>query len=312
MNASTRKRISWSALALAAAVGGVACWAVRMKVVTERRLAAARVEGERLDALWRAQQKRASVSSPVMAPGVPASPAVVAPVAEAKPALPARTRAPGLMDLARDNPQLWNEFVQAKRIEMGRFYLPVLQRLQLTPAQRERVKDILADELARSADINTAGSVQGLPFEDPVLVKLRAESSAQRTRELTDVLGPTGVKEFEDFERATPMRGAVDGFAVQVARFAPLTSQQADQLERALAQANAAYRKGEHGLTAALDWDEADRSAQTILTPQQFAVWKLGVAHNSFGGARIEQELHRVYDRAIERARIGAVATEPR
>ncbi|MEO6244085.1 MAG: hypothetical protein ABIQ12_01510, partial [Opitutaceae bacterium] len=122
-------------------------------------------------------------------------------------------------------------------------------------------------------------------------------------RELTDALGPAGRQEFEDFERATPMRGAVDGFAVQVARFAPLTGQQADQLERALAQANAAYRKGEHGIVGALDWAEADRAARTILTPQQFEVWRLGLAQNSFGGARIEQDLHRVYDRAIDRAR---------
>jgi hypothetical protein len=299
MKTSTRKTIGRSALALAVGLGSVAFWAMRSKVATERRLMASRAEGERLSAAWRARQERAATSEATVDANVAAP---VAPAAAAKPAFPPRTLGPGLTDLARDNPQLWTEFIQAKRIEMGRFFLPVMQRLNLTPAQRERVKDILADELARGADINTAGNAQGLPFEDPALAKLRADSNAQRKRELTDVLGTAGLKEFEDFERATPLRGAVNGFAVQVARSAPLTSQQADQLERALAQANAAYQRGEHGLAEAVDWDEADRSARAILTPQQFEIWKLGVAHNSFGGARIEQELHRVYDRALARA----------
>jgi hypothetical protein len=93
---------------------------------------------------------------------------------------------------------------------------------------------------------------------------------------------------------------------------AALTSQQADQLERALAQANPAYLKGEHGLAEAVDWEEADRRARTILTPQQFEIWKLGVAPNSLGRRRIEQDLHRAYDRAIERASQGAATNVPK
>src|SRR5688572_21027399 len=263
MKPGTRKAISWSALALALGLGGVAIWAGCAKVGTERQLTAARAEGERLGAEWRARQARTAASAaresaPVAGPTPPPK--------SDQPAFPPRTRAPGLVDLARDNPQLWNEFIRSKRVEMGRFFLPVMQRLKLTLAQRERLKDIMTDELARSSDIHPAGTAQGLAYEDPALVKLRADSSAQRQRELTELLGPVGLKEFEDFERATPMRGAVDGFAVQIARIAPLTSQQADQLERALAQSNAEYRKGKHAVAKALDWEQADRLAQAILT----------------------------------------------
>ena len=302
MKPGTRKAISWSALALALGLSVVAISAGRAKAETERRLTVARAESERLGAKWRARQTRAAAgatmaATPVSAPAAPSSPD--------KAAFPPRIRAPGLVDLARDNPQLWNEFIQSKRVEMGRFYLPLMQRLQLTPAQRERLKDIMTDELARTSDIHSAGTAQGLGYEDPALVKLRADSSAQRKRELAELLGPVGLKEFEHFERATPMRGAVDGFAVQVARIAPLTSQQADQLERALAQSNAEYCKGNHADIKALDWEQADRLVQNILTPQQFDIWKLGVAHNTFGGPRIEQELQHTYERAIERGKGG-------
>jgi hypothetical protein len=302
MKRSTCRLISWSALALALGLGGVAIRAGRAKAGMERQLAIARAESERLDAEWRALQSRAAASA------ASASASVSAPAAASKPdqaAFPPRIRAPGLVDLARENPQLWNEFIQSKRVELGRFYLPVMQRLELTSAQRERLKDIMADELARSSDIFAAGTAQGLAFEDPALVKLRADSSVQRQRELNELLGPVGLREFEDFERATPMRGAVDGFAVQVARIAPLTSLQADQLERALAQSNAEYRKGKHADPKALDWEQADRLAETILTPPQFEIWKLGVAHNSFGGPRIQQELQLTYERAMERAKGG-------
>ncbi|MEO6245668.1 MAG: hypothetical protein ABIQ12_09540 [Opitutaceae bacterium] len=135
-----RTTISWSALTLAVILAGVAFWAMRTKIATERRLAAARAEGERLGAAWRASQQRPIASETA----VPASAsAATTPATEVKPAFPPRAQAPGLTDLARDNPQLWNEFIHAKRIEMGRFYAPVMQRLALTPAQRERVKDIL-------------------------------------------------------------------------------------------------------------------------------------------------------------------------
>lgn len=306
MNARTRQTIGWSSLVLAVGLGGVAFWASRAAWQTEQRLLAARAEVERLGAEWRAQQQRTHAEPPEKKSG--AAPAAAP--ANAAAAFPPRTRAPGLSDLARENPQLWNEFIESKRVEMGRFYLPVMQRLNLTEGQRERVRSILTEHLAASTDINTAGTAQGLEFKDPALVKLRAEADARRKSELRALLGAEGLREFEDFERATPMRGAVDGFAVQVAKFAPLSSQQADQLERALAQANAAFRKGEYAVVGELDWAEADRRAREILSPQQWAAWQLGVAHNSFGGARIERELDQAYARAMKRLRSGDEANE--
>lgn len=301
MNAGGRQAITVGAMVVAVTLGGIAFWAARERAALERRLVVARTEGARLRAEWRTlrEQGRKAEKRAVVTSAPVAAPAATQPAK----ALPARERPRSLSDIARNNPQLWNEFVRSKRAEMGRFFLPVMQRLNLTPAQRERCKDILTEHLARNSDIAAAANEQGLAFEDPVLVKLRAENAERRKSELRELLGEAGLQEFENFERATPMRGLVDGFAVQVARFAPLSSQQADQFERALAQANAAFREGKHAEAAALDWAAADEKAREILTPQQFEAWKLGVAHNSFGGMRIEREMEALYRRAVERAK---------
>lgn len=299
-----------SGLVLAALLSGRALRSAQARTETKARLAATRGRAEDLRRQLAAIQRSVSQLGEAPPAGITAS---AAPAPTAATPLPPRSRPPGLADLAKNNPQLWNDYVQSKRAELGRFYLPVMQRLNLSAAQRERLKDILAEHLARSSDIAAAINVQGLEYADPAAARLRAENDERRQREFTELLGSAGWQAFAEAERATPMRGLVDGFAVQVARFAPLTSQQADELERAFADANAEFQRGRHGSAEALDWDAADRAARGILTPQQFAAWQLGVAHNSFGETRLEREMEAAYRRAVDRAKTAqAAATPPR
>jgi hypothetical protein len=211
------------------------------------------------------------------------------------------------MDFARENPQLWNDFVQSKRAELGRLYLPLLLRLNLTPAQRDRFKDILAAEIARGADIGAAADAQKLPFNDPAITALREQSEKQRQRELGELLESAGFRAYEDFERALPVRGYVDGLATQLAARMPLTAAQADQLERALADANEAYRQGKRADPKEMNWQQADERVREILHPDQLAIWQLGTAHNRHGGSRRDQELDRVYWEAVKRMKDGQI-----
>ena len=267
----------------------------------ESRVTAAAEHRARLQREWERLQ-RVSVRPPAnetasknVAPPAPKL------VAATEPPLPARTRPPGLMDYARNNPQLWNEFIRAQRADLSRRHLPLWRRLNLTAEQRERFKDILAGALARSADIGAAADAQGLTHSDPAIVKLREESEQRRKNELAELLGPMGFQEFANYERVLPLRGFVDGLAVQVAANAPLSMAQADQLERALADANEAYRNGKGADPRLTDWESVDRRAREILTPEQFAAWQLGVAHNPAGGSRRSHELTAVYERAVKR-----------
>lgn len=215
--------------------------------------------------------------------------------------IPPRIRPPGLMDFARDNPQLWNEFIQSKRVELGRMYLPLLQRLHVSPEQADRFKDIFAGSIARRSDIGAAADAQGLDYSDPAITALREQSERQLQLELAGLLGPSGFKQFEDYRRALHVRGFVDGLATQVAASTPLSAQQADRLERALAETNEAYRNGKDAEASSVDWESVDQQAQGILSPEQFAAWQLGVVHNIFGGSRRAQELTAVYKGVVKR-----------
>lgn len=220
----------------------------------------------------------------------------------APPDFPPRTRPPGLLDFARNDPRLWNDFIQSKRAELGRLHAPFFQRLNLTATQQERFKDILAADIARGSDIGAAADAQGLSQSDPAIQALRENAEKQRKAELAELLGPVGFRELDAFERALPVRGFVDGLAIQLALSAPVSEQQANQLERVLAETNEAYRAGKPADPRVVDWDAVDARAREILSPEQFAVWKRGLAHNMFGGSRQSQELQKVYERALRRA----------
>lgn len=244
---------------------------------------------------------------PVAAPpaeGRARPPAAAAAPAEAKaPSKPTRPRS--LRDLARDHPQLWNDFIQSKRVEFGRLYLPFFLRQTLAPPLQERFKDILAAELARGSDLAAAAAELGLEYSDPSIVALRRQAEDQRRRELAELLGDQGFREYEQFERTRRVRGFVDGLAPQLAELAPLSARQADQLTLALAESTAGFAQGGEADPGTVDWPAVDRRAGEILTPAQFAVWQRGVAHNTFSGSRRWLELEEAYRRAVQRRQAG-------
>jgi len=279
----------------------IAIIAARARHRIEERLATAAARQSRLQSeLRRRERPSVEASLPATAKLAPSSTAPKPPT-NPETALPARIRPPGLLDFARDNPQLWTVFIQSKRAELGRLNLPLLQRLNLSPLQQERFRDILAADVARGSDIGAAADAKGLEHTDSAIVALRQESEQRRNRELAELLGPAGFAEFDAYQRALPVRGFVDGLATQVAESAPLSTTQADQLEQVLAEASEPYRNGQHADPESLDWEQVDWRAREILTPEQFAAWQLGVAHNTIGGSRRWQELHAVYRVAVKR-----------
>lgn len=208
-------------------------------------------------------------------------------------------RSPSLVDLARDNPGLWNEFIGAKKAELAQRYGPLFQSLGLLPEQREQFKVIMSAETARSADITAAADAQQLQRDDPILVALRKQSVEQRQAELAVLLGARGHAEFNEFERTIQVRGLADGLAVQLAAVEPLSGQQADRLTRVFASSSAAFLRGGSATSADMDWASIDEQTRAILTPTQFAIWERGTAHNRYGGSRRDVELKKLYEQTV-------------
>jgi hypothetical protein len=264
----------------------------RRRAAAATQLAVARERQARLSAELRQAEKT------VVPP--PAPSAAKAPMAAVAPkAAPARPAVPGLLDLARDNPQLLKLFVASQRARLQQRYGVLFQDLPLGDAAQAKFKDVMTAHAERSGDIGVAAREQGVPLDDPAIKKLRDDSTRQMETELRALLGEAGFKAYQEFERAVPVRGFVDGFAVQVASSDPLTPRQAEQLARALVAASPSFQKGAAADPATLDWAAVDHAAQGFLSPAQFTAWKLGIAHNPSGGSRATHELKKIYDAAV-------------
>ena len=228
---------------------------------------------------------------------------VPTPPSGSQPAAPAQAqRPPSFADLLRDNPQLAGQWVATRRAELQRRYGVMFQTLNLTLGQREKFKDIVAAKVARDTDLGAAAMAQGLDFDDPVIRKLADESRKQLDTELRAELGEKNFQAYQEFDRSIPLRGFVDGFAVQVAMTDPLTPAQATQLAEVLVAATPAAEPGHSLDPARVDWPIVDRRAAQFLSPTQLAAWKLGVAHNPAGGSRLDHELKRAYDAAVAKS----------
>ena len=244
-------------------------------------------------AVQAATARSAARVEPSAAPPAPESQAATPPP---RPIL----RAPGLIDLARDNPGLWNEFVNSKKSEVSQRYGPLFQSLGLSTEQRARFKEIMAAGTTRSADIAAAADAQQLARTDPAVAALRDQSEKQTQTELVALLGERSYAELKEYDRTIPVRGLADGLAVQLAAVEPLSAKQADGLTRALATASAAFRKGGYATSADVDWASVDEEAKAILTPAQFAIWQQGTAHNLYGGSRQDVELRKLYEQTVK------------
>jgi hypothetical protein len=215
---------------------------------------------------------------------------------------PARKRPPGLLDLARDNPQLMNLWIANQRSDAQQRYGALFQKLRLTEAQQEKFKDALAAYVARGSDLGAAATERGISFEDPVIKQMHADSQKQMQAELKNLLGESAFLAYDEFERGLPVRGFVDGFAVQLATIEPLSAGQAEQLAQTLVEASPEFRRGERANPKTVDWTSVDRAVQRFLSPMQLASWQLGVAHNRSGGSRTDLELTRIYEIAKAKA----------
>lgn len=209
-----------------------------------------------------------------------------------------RRSPPGLLDLARDNPELMNLFVANQRSEMQQRYGILFRKLQLTAAQQEKFKEVLAAGVPRGYDIGAVAKERGMSFDDPVIKQLHETSRKQLESELRSLLGDQVFVAYQEFERGLSVRGFVDGFAIQLATVEPLSAEQAEQLAQALIEGSPEFRRGERANPKTVEWTSVDRAAQRFLSPLQFASWQLGVAHNRAGGSRTDLELTRIYEAA--------------
>lgn len=279
-------------LALSTAVTGVVAWQNHRRTVELEALSSAdRTQIAELQTALRTHAAR-TASAP-SAPAAPSEPAVAADDAGTAPAAPAESPDnPPLGERGRRNGlNRWNEmlgnpefaraFALQQRGRLDARYGDLFKRLNLPPAQLERLKDLLTDRQTVWADVMAAAREAGLNGREnrDELRQLAQQAQAEIDAHITATIGPDGFAQLQQFERTQPQRAAVNQLEQRLSYTGtPLQPAQADQLIAILSETAAAggtpgatavqappHRPGTNGLIT----DAALLRAQGVLAPAQ-------------------------------------------
>ncbi len=117
-------------------------------------------------------------------------------------------------------------------------YAALFKNLNLTPAQADKLKTVLADRQTTMQDVMSAALDQGLdPRRDrEAYQKLMEGARADVNASIKAVIGDNGFAQFENYEKTIPQRNIVNQLQQRLSYSdTPLTSTQADQLVQILA-----------------------------------------------------------------------------
>lgn len=148
-------------------------------------------------------------------------------------------------------------------------YGPLFRKLSLSPDQVAKFEAALEKKEEENMDLNASLMDQHLTYADPTAQKLYAQVYAECRGAIAQVLGDSGMKEFEAYEQGLPARSAVTGFAGAAAVGGiPLSPEQVGRLTTLATQAPI----GPDGP----QWDGVIAKAATFLSPQQIELLRTG------------------------------------
>jgi hypothetical protein len=173
------------------------------------------------------------------------------------------------------NPRLFALGVRAYRANLGLHFGSLYRSLALAPDQIERFEDLMTRHQEDTLDLNAAAAARGLDDADPAVVALRGQEDEQLRAAQAALLGEAGFQQLQQFNREQPVGDIVTNVATTMALSStPLSSAQAGQLTRFLADASSAYQSGNPADTATIDWDQVLSQAQGILSNAQYEALK--------------------------------------
>jgi hypothetical protein len=151
---------------------------------------------------------------------------------------------------------------------------PLYAKLALTAEQVASFEALETEHWLRVEDIIATARAQALRTSDPVIVALHKEERTRFDQAQVALLGEAGFNELREYQRTLPARSLANALAGNVFYSDPLTLQQGEQLIRILASNSATYTKGGPVRMADMELGTALAQVQTVLSPEQFAVFK--------------------------------------
>ncbi len=136
-----------------------------------------------------------------------------------------------------EDPEMQRLMLLRHRGALDGRYADLFKRLNLSPAQLEQLKTLLAERQLSMRDTFSAAREQGLnPRDNPEAFRKLIETTRNSIDEsIRELLGDAGYAQFQRFETTEPQRRAVSQLQQRLSYTgAPLTTAQSDQLVQIL------------------------------------------------------------------------------
>ena len=167
-------------------------------------------------------------------------------------------------------------YLKAESARVARTYGPFLVTRQLSAEQITRFEGIFAEHIAERLDL--VGEVRGtgdrVEGDMAAIAELVHQELDHFRLTLTEVLGDTGYREMQEYERFLPARELVDAFAGSIAFSEPIGASLSERMIEVLAHASTSYRAGREVDLDANSFDEAQRQLSPLLSTSQLKAWR--------------------------------------
>lgn len=183
---------------------------------------------------------------------------------------------PNFQEKVNHDPHLQLLNSKARRAALKVTYTPLFQKLGLSETQTQAIEDAMILHEEQRYDLIVVVRQQGLSMQEPAISKLFGDLETQYAQTRAQLLGVTGNKELQEFERTAILRELVSG-SVGSATVAgvPFTSAQAEKLVQLIAASTPEFQKIHSAIDIAnIDWEIVDAQAREILSPEQFTAFQ--------------------------------------
>jgi hypothetical protein len=137
------------------------------------------------------------------------------------------------------DPEFARALMTQQKAALDLRYADLFRRLNLSPAQVDRLKELLIERQSAAADVMAAARAEGVDGRDAreQLRELVRSTQAETDEAIRGFLGEAGYDAYQTFERTQPQRTLVGQLETKLSYTgAPLQDTQKDQLVRILAE----------------------------------------------------------------------------
>ena len=178
-----------------------------------------------------------------------------------------RRNGPRRMEELMQNPEFAAAMTAQAKSRLDRQYAELFKRLNLSPAQLEQFKTLLADRQAARFDVMSAARAAGL---DPrtnreEIAALMQQTQSEIDQSIATAIGADAYATYQSYEATAPQRAAVSQIEQRLSYSStPLTTAQADQLVTILSTQQTSASRGAAQIT-----DQVITQAAGVLSPPQ-------------------------------------------